>query len=67
MMKEEAQRMLMAMIKESPLQATPVVADALATPERIDENSEGTTTAGNVGERITGPAPQVKRGGGTPE
>ncbi|KAL1437647.1 hypothetical protein MTO96_048728 [Rhipicephalus appendiculatus] len=64
MMNEEAQWMLMATIKESPLQATPVVADALATRESTDKNPDGTTTASNVGEMKTGPAPQVKRGGG---
>ncbi|KAL1474186.1 hypothetical protein MTO96_021372 [Rhipicephalus appendiculatus] len=40
MMNEEAQRMLMAMIKESLLQATPVVADALATRESTDKNPD---------------------------
>ncbi|KAL1486146.1 hypothetical protein MTO96_047075 [Rhipicephalus appendiculatus] len=67
MINEEAQRILMAMIKESPLQATPVVADALATRESIDKNPHGTITASNFGEMNTGPAPQVKRGGGAPE
>ncbi|XP_077552644.1 uncharacterized protein LOC144167157 [Haemaphysalis longicornis] len=40
-MNDEAERMFMSMIKGSPLRATPVVIDALAVRESIDENPHG--------------------------
>ncbi|XP_077557363.1 uncharacterized protein LOC144172569 [Haemaphysalis longicornis] len=40
-MNDEAERMFMSMIKGSPLRDTPVVTDALAARESIDENLHG--------------------------
>ncbi|XP_077553162.1 uncharacterized protein LOC144167897 [Haemaphysalis longicornis] len=40
-MNDEAEWMFMSMIKGSPLRATPVVIDALAARESIDENPHG--------------------------
>ncbi|XP_075735725.1 uncharacterized protein LOC142776264 isoform X2 [Rhipicephalus microplus] len=40
-MNDEAERMFMAMLKGSALRATPVVIDALAARESIDENPHG--------------------------
>ncbi|XP_077536597.1 uncharacterized protein LOC144148946 [Haemaphysalis longicornis] len=40
-MNDEAERMFISMIKGSPLRATPVVIDALAARESIDENPHG--------------------------
>ncbi|XP_075543507.1 uncharacterized protein LOC142577964 [Dermacentor variabilis] len=63
-MGEEAQRLFMTMIKESPLPAASAVIDALATPENVGEIPDENTAASDVGERGQQPAPEVKRGGG---
>ncbi|XP_070384886.1 uncharacterized protein [Dermacentor albipictus] len=66
-MGEEAQRLFMTMIKESPLPAASAVIDALATPENVGEIPDENTAASDVGERGPQPAPEVKRGGGAPK
>ncbi|XP_077485791.1 uncharacterized protein LOC144096780 [Amblyomma americanum] len=66
-MGEEAQRLFMTMIEESPLPAAPAVVDALATLVNVGEIPDENTAASDVGERGPQPAPEVKRGGGAPE